>query len=169
MKWRSYEVELAVTSLFNIRQNLIIPNVSWGFAIHECDLLIVRSSGYVLEVEIKVSLADLKNDFKKGHGHIDRQNRLKEFYYALPNILIEKGKPIIESHNKGAGIISCRYDSEYSWQPYRALMIKPALTNKDARKLDIKERYQLARLGTLRLWNAKQALADRQLPIRLEL
>lgn len=168
MKWRSYEVELAVTSLFNIRQNLIIPNVSWGFAIHECDLLIVRTSGYVVEVEIKINLADLKNDFKKKHGHIDRQNRIKEFYYALPNILIEKATPIIEKHYEGAGIISCRYDSQTKWQPYRATLIKPALTNKSARKLELKERYQLARLGTLRLWNAKQALADRQLPIRLD-
>lgn len=169
MKWRSYEIELAVTSLFNIRQNLIIPNVSWGFEIHECDLLIVRNSGYVIEVEIKVDLADLKNDFKKKHGHVDKQNRIKEFYFALPDVLIEKAVPIIAKHDERAGIISCRYDSECSWQHYRALMIKPALTNKAARKLELKERYQLARLGTLRLWNAKKALADRQLPIRLEL
>jgi len=37
----SQDIEIAIANLFNPRKNLIIPRVSWGFAIHECDVLIV--------------------------------------------------------------------------------------------------------------------------------
>ena len=130
-------------------------------------MLIIRNSGYVVEVEIKISIADLKNDFKKKHGHIDRQNRIKELYYALPDNLIEKATPIIENHDEKAGIISCRFDSRIKWQPFRSEIIKYAKTIKDARKIDLKEKFTLARLGTLKLWNAKEKLAIRQLSILL--
>ena len=84
-KLKTIEMEVALANYFNVRQNIIVPNVSWGLGIHECDLLIVRASGYLIEVEIKISKADLIKDSKKEHKHIDK--RIKELYFALPDYL----------------------------------------------------------------------------------
>lgn len=54
------EMEIAIANLFDIRKNIIVPNISCGLGIHECDLFIVRNSGYCIEVEIKRSEQDLK-------------------------------------------------------------------------------------------------------------
>ena len=35
------EIELAIAKYFDIRKNIIIPNISYGFNIHECDLFIM--------------------------------------------------------------------------------------------------------------------------------
>jgi len=67
---KTSDIEFAVAKYFNFRKNLIVPNVSWGFNIHECDLLIVRKSGYAIEVEIKISKSDFKADFKKIHKRL---------------------------------------------------------------------------------------------------
>jgi len=96
---KTIEMEIAVANHFNARQNLIVPNVSWGFCIHECDLLIVTKAGYLYEVEIKVSRGDLKNDMKKQHNHYD--SRIKNLYFAIPKKL-EKD---IEFIPKEAGIM----------------------------------------------------------------
>lgn len=44
---------------------------------HECDMLIVTKNHYLTEVEIKISLSDLKADFKKKHQHKDKN--IKKF------------------------------------------------------------------------------------------
>lgn len=98
------EIEVAIAKYFGVRKNIIVPNISWGFLTHEADLFIVRKSGYAVEVEIKISRADLINDFKKKHTHNDKQNRISEFYYAMPKDLYLKCKDLIPEN---AGIITC--------------------------------------------------------------
>lgn len=50
------EIEIAIARYFGIRQNAIVPNVSWGLGFpYECDLLILRDSGFAIEIEIKIS------------------------------------------------------------------------------------------------------------------
>lgn len=55
------DIELATASHFDSRANLIVPNISWGMGLdHEIDLAIVNpKSGYMREVEIKISKSDL--------------------------------------------------------------------------------------------------------------
>ena len=54
------EIEEAVARKFGVRTNIIVPNVSWGLpGMHECDLFIIKMSGYGVEVEIKISKADI--------------------------------------------------------------------------------------------------------------
>ncbi len=154
------EIEIAVARLFNTRQNVIVPNICWGIGIHECDVFILRrQSGYAVEVEIKRTIADLKNDFKKKHNHSDRQNRIKEFYYAIPEELLEKAKPIIEKEAQHAGIITCAYNEKIDWQPCRAEYFKYAFTNKSAEKLSNYDQNHIAVLGTMRIWNLKHKLS----------
>ena len=60
---------------------------------HECDMLIVTKNHYLTEVEIKISLSDLKADFKKKHQHKDEN--IKKFYYAFPAEMKEKALELI--------------------------------------------------------------------------
>lgn len=65
---------------------------------HEADILGVTLSHLVTEVEIKVSIADYKADFKKTHKHYLLENRIththtkipNRFYYACPDKLIKE-------------------------------------------------------------------------------
>ncbi len=60
------EMECALAAFFDSRANLIVPRVHWGMAdLHECDLLMVSKVGYVTEIEIKITRADLKKDAEK--------------------------------------------------------------------------------------------------------
>lgn len=144
-----YEMETAIADLFNYRKNVIVPNISWGIGIHECDMLIVRiQTGFAVEVEIKRSKADLKADFKKEHKHND--DRIKEFYYALPEELIESCKELIP---ETAGLISVRLYRK----KYKAEIIKKAKINK-ARRLTEHELLRITHLGTMRIWSLKNKI-----------
>ncbi len=149
-------MEVAIAKLFGIRQNIIVPNISWGFRMHECDLFIVKKSGIAVEVEIKRSKSDLLADFKKRHHHNDKQNRITELYYALPEELYEKCKEFIP---EDAGIIMCYRYTNYRKETYIYATIKrKAKRIKGARKLNEEEQLRVARLGTMRIWSLKQKI-----------
>jgi hypothetical protein len=145
------EIEIALSNFFDYRKSIIVPNISWGFDIHECDLFIIKSSGYAIEIEIKRSLQDLKNDANKKHDHSD--NRIREFYFAIPIELYDSCKDLIPKH---AGIITIG-KTEYG-KIYRANIERSATINKTSRKLTLEEQLKVARLGTLRIWNLKKKL-----------
>ena len=98
---KTIEVELAVAKYFNPRQNHDIPNVSWGFNIHECDLLILTKSKFLYEVEIKISRADLIKDKDKGHKH--KHKKIRKLYFAIPENMIKD----IEKNEIITTIIEC--------------------------------------------------------------
>ena len=114
---------------------------------HECDMLIVSKKCYLTEVEIKISLSDLKADFKKKHQHKDEN--IKNFYYAFPEEMKEKALELIP---KECGIliavkkkcsIPCR-----KIECYR----KPKI-NKEAKPINDIVLSKIYRLGYLRYWN----------------
>ena len=149
---KSLDIEVALSYLFDYRRNIIIPNLSWGIGIHECDIFIIRSSsGYAIECEIKVSKADLVKDAKKNHDHSD--NRIKEFYFAIPEYLYESCKDLIPKH---AGIITCEI---YRNKP-KATIVRNPIINKNARKLTIEEQFKITKLGCLRVWRLKEKLSN---------
>ena len=144
------EIELALADFYDVRKNIIIPNISYGFdEMHECDLFILKPSGYCTEIEIKRSISDLKADFKKKHVHND--NRIKNFYYCIPEQLIEKALEIIP---KDVGIIECYFSSRLRCRIYRE-----SISNKDARKLTEDEKTKLMRLAYMRIWSMKKKFA----------
>jgi hypothetical protein len=143
-------MEEAIARMFGIRQNIIVPNISWGIFIHECDLLIVRPSGYAIEVEIKRSKNDLLNDFKKKHNHIDV--RIQKLYYAIPEDLLEICEPLIP---ETAGVITV-HQSRGSVYAIIHREIKP---NKSRRKLTDIEILKVAKLGCMRIWGLKHKLS----------
>jgi len=153
---QTVEMELAIAKYFGIRQNIIVPNISWGFGMHECDLFLIRKSGVAVEVEIKRSKSDLLADFKKRHHHKDRQNRITELYYALPEELYEGCKDLIP---EDAGIIVCyRYTNDKKEVSIQAITKRNPKRIKNARKLTIEEQLKVAKLGTMRIWSLKQKI-----------
>jgi hypothetical protein len=55
------EIQKALALHFDYRANVVVPNC--GFPGWEADLVVLRPSGWLEEVEVKVSIADLKRDF----------------------------------------------------------------------------------------------------------
>lgn len=53
----SIELEEATARLFCFVKNIIVPNIHEGLGLHECDLLIVRKTGYALEVDAAAEYA----------------------------------------------------------------------------------------------------------------
>lgn len=143
----SAEIELAIANHLGIRTHLIIPNISWGLGVHECDLLVLSKSGYATEVEIKVSASDLKADTQKGHGH--KSKKIKYLYFAIPSYLCN----YIEFIPKRAGIFIITSTN-------RVFCIATPEQNKDARPLTLQEQCDMARLGALRIWGLKRTIVN---------
>lgn len=153
------ELEISLAYYFKYTRNIIVPSVRWGMSIHECDLLIMTKAGYLYEVEIKRTKQDLLADLKKKHGHNDK--RIKHFYFAIPNELLESCEEFIP---KRAGILVVKStkpytdykgnyrDSFYYWK----LIRKPKVLSNY--KCTNSERLKLARLGTLRIWALKSRI-----------
>ncbi len=149
-------MECALASWFNYRQNLIVPNVYWGFGLHhECDLLIVSKAGYCTEVEIKVTRADLRADAKKLHRH--ESAAIKYLYFALPTYLDH----CLEFVPERAGIILVRPYKEGDWSP-SCRRVRAPTCHKGGRKMTDRQRYKVARLGALRIWGLKRQLTERE-------
>jgi hypothetical protein len=145
------EMEVAIAKYFGIRKHITVPNVSWGFFNHECDLFLIRSSGFGFEVEIKRSKSDMVADFKKKHGHKDRRNRIVQLYYAFPLELLPKVENLVP---EDCGIITVEYYGDRGY----ARMHREAKRRKGAKRLTTAEQLKIARLGTLRIWTLKEKL-----------
>lgn len=148
---RANDIEIALVNLFDMRRNMIVPNVSYGLGIHEVDLLVVTPAGYASEIEIKISISDLRADLLKPHQH--KSKKIKYLYFALPLELKEKAIPIIPEH---AGII---FVEPYG-DSYYASIFRPAKLNKGHRVLTSDELIHLGQLATMRIWTLKRKLRN---------
>lgn len=148
---KAIEVETAVADWFGSRQNLIVPNVSWGMFDYELDMLVITPSGYGIEVEIKVSASDLKADQKKRHGH--HNPKIKELYFAVPHSLL-KYENLVPAH-AGILVVEELTYPDSNVRPVKEFR-KPQQQNKY--KFSDSDKYQIARLGTMRIWTLKQSL-----------
>ena len=151
---RAEDVELAIVGLLVYRQNLIVPNVSWGFGYlhYEADLVVVTKAGYAKEIEIKVSKGDLIKDKEKGHGHNYRQ--FKELWFAIPEKLAEYSD-YKEHIPERAGIYIVTEEDGYC-----SVVLERKAERTNAEPITTKDRYELARLGALRIWSLKRKINE---------
>ena len=100
------EIQIALrnSGIWNKRQDIFIPNLSWGLLDYEADLVIITKAGYLTEVEIKRSWEDFKADFKKTHKHDDP--RVYKFYYCVPESILDR---VIDFLREKYGTIIHRY------------------------------------------------------------
>lgn len=166
-KLKTVDIELAVVSYLKPRVNLIVPNVSWGLGLHECDLLVISSAGYAWEIEIKVSKVDLIKDKEKRHGHISHM--IKYLYFAIPDYLIEHSEHIPER----AGIITINTESLLEllsnhknlssrdlihFMGERCKIIRKPIATHKPYKFSEAERLKVAMLGAMRIWGLKRKI-----------
>lgn len=152
------EIEVALAYWLGARQNLMVPNVSWGLLDYECDLMVLLQSGYAAEIEIKITRSDLRRDQEKKHKH--NSNLMRYLYFAVP----EKLKMDVGEIPERAGIVIVKPELEapgYSYGSNVELVRRPQ-ANAMARKLTDAEKFRLARLGALRIWDLKRALMERK-------
>ncbi len=142
------EMEYLVARFLNWRVNMIVPNVTWGMDVHECDLLVATRAGYLWEVEIKVTKADLKKDALKRHQH--RSDKIKHLFFAIPSYLEDCVELIPE--RAGVILVSPRSDGGY------VRKLREPHTNPAARPISESARYTLARLGAMRIWGLQDKL-----------
>lgn len=158
------EIEKLIYWYFEKSSLVIVPKVSgnnwwldteadpviWKNIVnHECDMLIVSKNQYLTEVEIKISLSDLRADFKKEHQHKDEN--IKNFYYAFPEEMKEKAIELIPEE---AGILIAVKKHLNSGYEYRDIECyrKPKI-NKEAKPINDIVLSRIYRLGYLRYWN----------------
>lgn len=153
-RWTEDSIAYALaTRVFPWRQYVVVPNVDWGLLTHEADLVALSDSGWLSEIEIKISAADYRADASKpkhalavstpGHSPI-----INRFYYAMPDSVYEKIAPV----PAGYGCIVLTESG-------RAYKIIEAERRHGTRKLTEEERMKLMRLGYHRYWTRAQKVA----------
>ena len=154
------EMEIALMQFLNVRQNVIVPNVSWGMylgkqQLHECDLLVLSKNNYATEIEIKITKADLIADRKKYHKH--KHTHIARLYFAVPEHLEKFSLQNIPSE---AGLYIVKKIDGLSLQDqFKVNLIKQCKRNTCAIKWTDKQRLKLAHLGTMRILNLKKRIA----------
>lgn len=167
MKTKTIQIEVAILNEFDVRRHLIVPNVTplsdlVGF---EADMLVLTSSGYATAFEIKVSRSDLKNDLKKSHiknlstswrSYRGKNclefyyRKLKYFNYAVPKELEQEALNQIPNF---CGLYVFE-NNEYP-KLNRFYQVRGAKKINNY-KWDEKNKFELARLGTMRISNLKR-------------
>lgn len=93
---------------------------SYGLLEYPPDVMAVSKNGFLVETEVKVSIADLRREIKKtkyrttyGFDGMTPEYRFpakytiaKYFYFAMPRALVAQAKPILRDLYPGAGLLA---------------------------------------------------------------
>ena len=168
MKWSENTIARALARQFFERKHLVlVPNCSWTG--HECDLLVVTRDLRIIDVEVKISRADLKADAKKDKWwrradaffraglpapDLPRQHPPKvwKHYYALP---AEIWKPellgCLPSQNSGVLLLA---EQKCATAPLVVRCARIARPDRAADRISAGDAIDIARLASLRMWDA---------------
>lgn len=152
---------------------VVVPNCSWPGS--ECDILAVTSNLRIIDVEVKVSRADLRADAAKDkwfhqwdwkldgpyysgcsqhRRRRDWPRRVWKHYYCLP---AEIWRPeLVEAVGRASGILLMHADNGAG---IRMSVERRATPCRDAERIDAEDAIDIARLASLRMWDAYDALA----------
>jgi hypothetical protein len=149
-------MEIILAKYFDYTTNLIVPNVHWGMFNYELDLIILSKAGYATEIEIKISKSDLIKDKNKFHNHENKM--IKNLYFAIPEYIdIDFA---LENIPNRAGLLVVK-EVKNDWvQYYKSKKEKKPISSKNPYKWNDEERYKLARLGAIRIWNLKNKIIN---------
>lgn len=184
--WSETRIARALAlQVFQRKHLVVVPNCNWTG--HECDLLAVTPDLRVIDIEVKISRADLKIDAKKdkwfhhwnwsidGPWSPDAPRRPRSWpqkiwkhYYAMPRELWNSALfEFLPSPHSGVLLM-------YEHGHDKTLMIRverPAKPCRDAERISAADAIDIARLASLRMWDAlkdRDAALARSLPRQLE-
>lgn len=167
MKWSEYSIAAYLSRFTFKREHLIVvPNCGWTG--HECDLLVIKKNLMIIDVEIKISYGDLKNDPLKdkwyrawdwkidGIWSKDNPRRKRDWptkvwkhYYCLPK---EIWKPeLFDVLPVNSGILFMTHNGNGN---INITLGRPAKPHRDAEPISAGDAIDIARLASLRMWNA---------------
>lgn len=140
---------------------LLVDNCKWTG--HECDVLGVTTDLRIIDIEVKISRADLKADAKKdkwwhrtgwGAGmvstHREWPQKVWKHYYALPqNVWREDLAEFLGSPS--SGVLTLR---ESNYGQIFVDLVRRAKPNKLAPRISSESVVDIARLQNLRMWEA---------------
>ena len=153
------EIQALLAEYWGIRNNIIVPNVSWGMLDYEADLLVMNKTGYVTEVEIKRSWSDFLADFKKDEN-AHKSEIIYQFWYCVPDEIykkcVEKLKEVYPDSLDRPNVISYSDSGVLNFHGKTASYCRGK-----HRKLFLEEQLKLARLGTLRYWSSEFRKSER--------
>jgi len=156
--------------LWNPTRLVAVPNttqlVGW-----EADLLLLFPSGWVWEVEIKVSVSDFRREFRTkeskhltleagvrmidlgrgGRPHLVRHanKHVGRYYFAMPKAVYDKVEAEIPAY---AGVIVLDPDNLDGWKRLRPRIVRKAKLLPGTDKTGDKFRIELLRLAHARFW-----------------
>lgn len=180
MIWTEAAIIAAISrQVLNRRCVLLVDNCQWTG--HECDVLGVTTDPRIIDVEVKISRADLKADAGKDKWwhhlsaswqggkmvrpdpvHRDWPRRVWKHYYAMPEE-IWKPELIAALGSAASGVILLREGTRASGYNRDGVAVssvkRRAKPNPDAYRLSQEEVMDVARLANLRMWDAYDRVA----------
>ena len=171
-KWTERNISHSLARDFFGNQNIVlVPNCNWTG--HECDLLVVTQDLRIIDVEVKISKDDFKNDILKEkwwESHFMNENtgryqrhkvpvkrthpiKVWKHYYAMPKeIWKPEFQEFLPSQNCGVILLSTRGNRII------AELHKRAIPNRKADMISEHDAINIARLANLRMWNAYETI-----------
>lgn len=162
--WNELRIARAISRQTLARKCVVlVPNCSWTG--HECDVLAVTTDLRIIDVEVKISRADLKVDAKKDKWwHRGRWNgtefprsplqwppKVWKHYYAMPaELWAEALFDCLPS--PASGVLLVR--EQRGTDTLAVHCARRATPNRDADRLTPAQAVDIARLANLRMWDA---------------
>lgn len=157
-------LQRALALWINYRRHFCLTNVAGGLGFWsrgEMDFIAVTGAGYVIEIEIKCTMADLRREWRsenKVHKHklvSTATKGIRRYFICVPTKMIDKAKAEIEAQPSlaYAGILMA---SEAKDGHVFIHMVRPAQNLKTARKLGPAEYLKIAHLAMMRFWDRQE-------------
>lgn len=163
MTWTAAQIARALYhQFFRQRHMIVVPNCY--FAGHEADMLVVHRNLKLIDVEIKISRADLKADLSKNKWWtrpdfwvapnavgVRREwpPRIWRHYFVAP---VDIWKPeLLDSIPAASGVIVI--DADRYGTP-KVKSVRRARSNPDAKPAEARDIVDLGRLANMRMWDA---------------
>jgi hypothetical protein len=168
MTWSEGKIARAI-ALQTLARKCVVLVDRCNWTGHECDVLAVTTDLRIIDVEIKISRADLKADARKDKwwhrtGWAWNQPRpaptprawppkVWKHYYTLPRDIWDDALfDALPSRQSGVLLVSEQGTSAAA--PVVVSCLRRATPNKDATKLTPAQAVDIARLANLRMWDA---------------
>lgn len=177
MKWTEHGIARAIAlQVLSRKCVVLVDNCNWTG--HECDVLAVTRDLRIIDIEVKISRADLKADADKGKWwqyltydkardlgmdvtnwsenerkvRTDWPRKVWKHYYALPrNIWMPELSECLPSKASGVLLLS---EQKNSQTPIVVHCERRATPNKSAMPITAAAAIDIARLANLRMWEA---------------
>jgi len=153
----SNKIEIALYNHFNFLNNDIISNVFLDFNRYECDLMVITKSLYVSEVEIKISVSDLRAESKKQRYKLNGYHNpnfsvcdfLKHKWFAMPEEMEKQGLELIPKYS-GLLCVNEKMGVKIVKKPEK-------LSDK---KISNEQRTDFLRIGNLKVFTLKNRILE---------